>query len=167
MARHFYYLPIFLGFLALALTIPLVVIKLAMPAPTPPVTTRATQTVTTASIYPQTATYQVGKEISLGIIYESAEQKITSLDVVVIFDPTAVQVTAVTPGILLDSYKTTKYDNKLGQVIILGENAKAQAVNGILASFKFKPLRAGVVTFSFAHQTKAQKTAAGQFVITK
>lgn len=166
MRKRFYLLPVFLGLTSLVLTIPLVVIKLTG-GQTQTFKTQATQTYLTASVFPQKATYKMTTAIPLGILYESNDKAVKNVDVVMAYDPSLVEVTAVSRGIILDSYKTLKFDNKLGQVTIFGENTESKAINGILASIKFRPLKPGVVTFNFATGTTAEKTYGGEFIITK
>src|SRR3989344_2372981 len=128
MRKRFYLLPVFFGLTSLVLTIPLVVIKLTG-GQTQTFKTQATQTYTTVSLFPQKATYKMTTAIPLGILYESNDQKVKTVDVVMTYDPSLVGVTAISPGIILDSYKTMKFDNKLGQIIIFGENTGEKAVN--------------------------------------
>lgn len=166
MRKRFYLLPVFLGLTSLVLTIPLVVIKLTG-GQTQTFKTEATQTYTTVSLFPQKATYKMAAAIPAGVLYESNDQKIKTVDVVITYDPSLVEVTAVSRGIILDNYKTMKFDNKLGQITIFGENTEEKAVNGILASIKFRPLKPGVVKFTFATGTTAQKMYGGEFIITQ
>ncbi len=167
MSKKLYYLPVYLGLLSIALSIPLAVLKLTSKAPTQQVVTQATESFTTISIFPQKATYKLKSEIPIGVIYESNSENVKALDVVLTFDPKMAEVTSVSQGILMDSYKTLKFDNKLGQVVIFGENSPEKPVNGILVSLKFKPKKEGIVTFSFAAQTNAEKSTNADFVITK
>lgn len=159
-------MPIYLGLLSLALSIPLAVMKLASKSSTQQVVTQATQEFRIVSIFPQKATYKLKSEVPIGIIYESNLENIKSLDVILIFDPSMAEVISVSPGILMDSYTSLKFDNRLGQILIFGENETEKPVNGILASIKFKPKNAGVVTFSFSAQTQADKAVNAEFVIT-
>lgn len=167
MRKRFYLLPVYLGLFSLVLTIPLVVMKITTKQPVTTFQSQATQTYTTVSLFPQKATYKMTAEIPVGIIFESNDKLIKNADVVVIYDPKMVSVTSVARGIVMDNYQTVRFDNKLGQVTIFSSNNAEKAINGILASLKFKPLKAGVVTFEFANGTTAEKTYGAEFVITK
>ncbi len=151
----------------MVLTIPLVVMKVTTKQPVTTFKTEATQTYTTVSLFPQKATYKTATAVPLGIIYESNDKTIKEADVVLTYDPALVQVTAVSRGIVMDEYKVAKFDNKLGQITIFSSNKTDKAINGILASIKFTPLKPGVVKFDFANGTTAEKMYGGEFIITK
>jgi hypothetical protein len=165
--RKFYYLPIYLGILSLVLSVPLVVLKIMTKTPAHQVVTRAVEDKVSASIFPQKATYKIPAEIPMGIVFESGSQKLKRADVVLNFDPTMVEVLSVSRGILMDEYPILKFDNKIGQVTIFAENKEGKAVNGIIASLKFRPLKTGVVVFDFASQSTAKITNGAQFIITE
>jgi len=122
MRKRFYLLPVYLGLFSLVLTIPLVVIKVTTNQPVTTFDSQAAQTFTTVSLFPQKATYKLGSAIPVGIIYESNDKTVKTVDIVLTYDPTLVQVTAVSRGIVMDTYDTLKFDNKLGQITIFTIN---------------------------------------------
>jgi hypothetical protein len=165
--KKFYYLPLYLGILSLALSIPLVVLRITTKTPDQKIITRAKEELVFISVFPQKAAYKLNAEIPIGIILESGPQKIQRADAVLVFDPEMAEVLSVSPGLLMDEYPVLKFDNRIGQITIFAENKEARAVNGILASLKFRAKKPGVVAFTFAPQSTASVVKGGEFVITR
>ncbi len=161
------YVPLALGFLVLALSLPLAAWKITQPTPARTFRTQAAATSSTVGFLPEAGNFSLRQKtgIAVGIILDSGEKKIKAVDLKVSYDPALVNVVELNKGLLLDDYLTVANDAANGEMAISGLNNSERQTTGILASFKFLPKAAGPVTFNFTQANGVDRGIAATYTI--
>lgn len=93
----------------------------------------------------------VGKNFSLPIIIDTANQKVAGADAVIRYDPQALAVVMVNPGEIFDTYPRHSYD-LTGNIQLSGAMSATTASfsgRGTFGTLTFRPNQAGSTTLSF------------------
>ena len=144
------FLPVSFGLLVLVLSLFLVVIKTNSTS-SQDSNVKASREPGALSLSPSTETlnFKSGSYYSSGLVISSGDQAVKRVDVQVQFDPTLVMVDPqINSGSVLDTTTLSQVDNRQGRIYLSAENNQAKKANGILASFRFQPLRSGLIKFS-------------------
>ncbi len=150
------YLPLASGFLVLVLSLAVGVITVNSNknlSSNQNLSTEAAAENATLSLSPAGGDYIFDGKTSypVGIILNSAGRSIDGADIIITFDPKKVQVegSAVTVSNDFEQYPVNKIDNAAGKIRLSALTFSAKAVTGIMGTFRFRPLGAGAVNFSF------------------
>ncbi len=86
-----------------------------------------------------------------GVVIDSGGKSIDGIDVVVDFDPKKVQVVGseVSPSAMFERFPLNSVDNVKGQIRFSALTFSPKPEAGIAATFRFKPLSPGTVSFNF------------------
>lgn len=86
-----------------------------------------------------------------GIILDTAGKEVTAVDAIINFDPGKAYVDPkIATGTLLENFPVAVVDQKQGKITLSGINFQPRGGTGVLATFSFRPLLPGPVTFNFS-----------------
>ena len=92
-------------------------------------------------------TIQQGDNFEAVINLDSLAGEVEAVDVIIVFDPSKLQVEAVEPGLLFSDYPQNQFDNQAGKVILSGVSqftTEEPAIEkGVVGTVVFKALERG------------------------
>ncbi|MBI4099712.1 hypothetical protein HY440_01770 [Candidatus Microgenomates bacterium] len=149
------WLPIVSGMTVLVISLAVAVVVVTNKSTNQDIRSRAVQTMGSFSLAPSSGdyTYSSNQSIPVGIIVDSKGASADGVDVIIKFDPATVTVLAntVTTTTLFEKFPLNKVDNVVGEIRFSALTFNPKPVTGIVATFSFRPKKAGTVNFDFGY----------------
>lgn len=148
------WLPIASGFLVLVLSLAVAVLTVngrkGELATGQNLATRAAAEPGSLALSPAGGDFSVGAEVPVGIVIDSGGRSADGADVIINFDPKAIQVvgTAVTTAPVFQQYPVNSVDNTKGEVRLSGLTFDPKPLAGIMGSFRIKAVKSGPAALS-------------------